>query len=74
MEREKIKVLIECATSFEKADAILTEYTEYQTDEERIAYLQGMFNCKIVGRSGGKDTHTDYIALLTAIVDEKWRG
>lgn len=74
MEREKIKTLIELSTSFEKADAILSEYTTYKTDEERIAYLQGMFDCKIIGRSGGKDIHTDYVALLTAIVNEKWRG
>ena len=74
MEREKIKTLIELSTSFEKADAVLSEYTNYRTDEERIAYLQGMFDCKIIGRSGGNDTHTDYIALLTAIVNEKWRG
>lgn len=73
MEREKIKILIECATSFEKADAILTKYTDYTTDAERIAYLQGMFDCKIVGRSV-EDTHMDYVALLTAIVDDKWRG
>lgn len=73
MEREKIKTLIEVSTSFEKADEILSKYTEYKTDEERIAYLQGMFDCKIVGRSIS-DVHTDYVALLTAIVDEKWRG
>lgn len=73
MEREKIKTLIECATSFEKADAILTKYTNYESDAERIAYLQGMFDCKIVGRSVD-DIHLDYVALLTAIVDDKWRG
>ena len=72
MEREKIKTLIECATSFEKANAILEKYTEYKSDEERIAYLQGMFNCKIVGRNVD-DIHMDYVALLTSIVDSKWR-
>ncbi len=74
MEREKIKTLIELSTNFERADAVLTKYTDYETDAERIAYLQGMFDCKIVGRSGGSDIHMDYVALLTAIVDDKWRG
>lgn len=73
MEREKIKTLIECATSFEKANDIMEKYTEYDSDAERIAYLQGMFDCKIVGRNVG-DIHMDYVALLTSIVDNKWRG
>ncbi len=72
MDREKIKTLIECATSFEKANAILEKYTDYKSDEERIAYLQGMFSCKIVGRNVD-DIHMDYVALLTSIVDSKWR-
>lgn len=73
MEREKIKTLIECATSFEKANDILEKYTNYTSDEQRIAYLEGMFDCKIVGRNV-EDTHMDYVALLTSIVDNKWRG
>lgn len=73
MKRNEIKILIELATSFEKADSILSKYTPYTTDEERIAYLQGLFDCEVVGRSIS-DTHTDYVALLTAIVDKKWRG
>ena len=72
MEREKIKTLIELSTTFEQADEIINKYTDYNTDEERIAYLQGMFDCKIVGRSVS-DAHTDYVALLTAIVNQKWR-
>lgn len=73
MNRDQIKMMIELATSFEKADAILSEYTSFHTDEEKIAYLQGMFDCKIVGRSVS-DLHTDYVALLTTIVNKKWRG
>lgn len=72
MEREKIKTLIELATSFEQADAVINDYTTYKTDEERIAYLQGMFDCMIVERSVS-DVHTDYVALLTAIINQKWR-
>lgn len=72
MEREKIKVLIELATSFEQADEAIKKYTDFSTDEERIAFLRGMFDCKIIGRSRS-DAHTDYVALLTAIVNQKWR-
>lgn len=73
MEREEIKTLIECATSFEKANDILEKYTENKSDVERIAYLRGMFDCKIVARNV-EDIHTDYVALLTSIVNNKWRG
>ena len=73
MERDKIKSLIELATSFEKADGIIEKYTSFHTDAEKIAYLQGMFDCKIVGREGD-DVHTDYVALLTVVVNQKWRG
>lgn len=73
MKRDEIKTLIELSTSFEKADAILEKYTTYRSDEERIAYLQGLFDCEVVGRTVS-DVHTDYVALLTAIVDKKWRG
>ena len=72
MERNKIKTLIELATSFEQADTVMNDYTDFMSDQERIAYLRGMFDCKIIGRSVS-DAHTDYVALLTAIVNQKWR-
>ena len=72
MERDKIKTLIELATSFEQADEIIKKHTDFSSDEERIAYLKGMFDCKILGRNV-RDAHTDYVALLTAIVNQKWR-
>ena len=72
MEREQIKTLLELATTFDKADQILSEYADCNSDVEKIAYLRGMFNCKIVGRNL-EDIHTDYVALLTTIVDQKWR-
>lgn len=72
MEREQIKTLLELATTFDKADQILNDYSDCNTDEEKIAYLRGMFNCKIVGRNV-EDIHTDYVALLTTIVNQKWR-
>lgn len=68
MERENIKTLIECATSFEKADSILKKYTNYESYKERIAYLQGMFDCQIISRNTD-DIYADYVAILTSIVN-----
>ena len=73
MTRKNIKTLIELSTSFEDADEVLNNYTDFQTDAEKIAYLRGLFDCKIVGRSE-ENIHTDYVAILTAIVEKKWRG
>lgn len=70
MEREKIKILIECANSFEEANEILEKYTNYKSYEERIAFLQGMYNCQIISRNTD-DIYTDYVATLTTIVRYK---
>lgn len=73
MNREKIKLLIELATSYDEADSVIQEYSGLDTYEEKVAYLKGMFDCEIVGRSGGNNAKTDYIALLTSIVNYKWK-
>lgn len=71
MNRKKIKCLIELSTNFEDADEILSKYTPFHSDEEKIAYLYGMFNCEIIDHNIG-NIHTDYVALLTTIVNRKW--
>ena len=72
MRREQIKALIELSDSFESADEIITTYTENRTYSQKIAYLQGMFDCEIIGRHGESE-EADYMALLTSIVDQKWK-
>lgn len=72
MQREQIKALIELSSSFDEANEVIEKYTNYASFEAKIAYLQGMFDCNIVGREG-ESLEVDYIALLTAIVDHKWR-
>lgn len=72
MERKKIQTLIELAVTFEEADQVIEEFTGLKSDNEKIAYLRGMFDCHIIGRTGD-NVHTDYVALLTAIINQKWR-
>lgn len=36
MEREQIKTLIELATDFDEADKILSKYTSYDSDAEKL--------------------------------------
>lgn len=71
MNRKKIKCLIELSTNFEKADEILSKYTPFHSDKEKIAYLYGMFDCEIVDQNIN-DIHTDYVTLLTSIINKKW--
>lgn len=73
MEKQYVKALIELATSFEVADDVMNQYSGCNSDEERIHYLTELFDCKIIGNSV-KDVHSDYVALLTSIVGQKWRG
>lgn len=71
MKREQIKALIELSSSFEEADNVIETYTNNTAYSQKIAYIQGMFDCEIVGRHID-DEEADYIALLTSIVDKKW--
>ena len=72
MKREQIKALIELSSSFEEANEVLEQYTANSEYKQKIAYLQGMFDCEIVGRHIDNE-EADYKALLTSIVDKKWR-
>ncbi len=71
MNREKIKTLIELSATFEDADEILSKYTPFHSDKEKITYLYEMFDCEIIDPNIN-DSHTDYIALLTTIINKKW--
>lgn len=71
MKREAIKAMIELSTSFEQADEIIETYTGFTLYPQKIAYLQGMFDCEIVGRNI-EDEEIDYTALLTSIIEAKW--
>jgi len=71
MKREQIKALIELSTSFTDADKIIETYTTNNTYSQKIAYLQGMFDCEIIGRSVDSE-EADYKALLTSIIEKKW--
>ncbi len=71
MKRKKIKALIELSGSFEEADKVIETYTENRTYTQKIAYLQGMFDCEIVGRNIDNE-EADYKALLTSVIEAKW--
>lgn len=79
MNREKIKILIELAASVEEADAVITGQGFHST-KEKIAFLRGMFDFKLIGRNDGTDLdksrieEMDYYAILSTIINEKWEA
>ena len=72
MDREKVKVLIECSTSFEKADRIMSEYTRYKTLKEKIAFLEGMFDPRVVTLREDDTDELKYRFLLEGIIRQKF--
>ncbi len=72
MNRKMIKILIELSTTFEKADEVISKYTDFETVKEKIAFLKGMFDVEIIDQ--GKDDSDEFIyrIILESIVREKF--
>ena len=79
MNREKVRMLIELSENVEQADSVVTEQG-FSTIKEKIAYIKGMFDTKLIGRfddesiSIEEQDKADYYALLSAIINEKWEA
>ena len=79
MNRERVKALIELSNSVEQADEIITR-EGFISIKEKIAFLKGMFDFKIIGRhreeSLSEDVcdKMDYYSILSAIINAKWEA
>jgi hypothetical protein len=73
--KDAIKAMIELAETWEDADKIITEFTPWSKTNEKLAYLYGMFDVTIIGShdGAGDKTESDYRAVLSAIINQKWR-
>lgn len=75
MKRRQIKALIELSGTFEEANKVIETYanlTDTSDFSQKLAYLQGMFDSEIVGRNI-ENVEADYVALLTSIIEQKWK-
>lgn len=72
MKQEQIKALIELSNSYNEANEIIEKYTNFKTYSEKIDYITKMFDCEIFSKNTNDD-EADYVALLTSVVDKKWR-
>lgn len=77
MNREKVKMLILLSETVEEADEIIVN-AGYINTREKIAYLNGMFDVKLMGRFNSESANNeksdlmDYYALLSTIINSKW--
>ena len=76
MEKAKIKTLIELSITEEEADKYIEDFTNYKSFNEKLAYLDGLFEFEIIARldkSDKESLRTDYFSVLTAIINQKCR-
>lgn len=66
-----VKALIELSTSFEEADAVIEKHVKLTKVSEKIEFVKKVFGYEVVDNQTNDED--DYLALLTAIIEEKWR-
>lgn len=73
--RKVIKTLIEMSPNVEEADKVINETYNFKTISEKIAFLKGMFDVRLVRKHDGegvseeKSAEMDYWAFLNAIIN-----
>ena len=73
--RKAIKLLIELSPNVEEADKVINENYNFKSIGEKIAFLKGMFDVKLVskhdadGVSEEESLEMDYWALLHTIIN-----
>jgi hypothetical protein len=76
MDKDAIKTMIELSDTWEEADGVISEFTPCRSTIEKLSYLYGMFDVSILASCDGSGdmVETDYRAVLSAIVNQKWRN
>lgn len=73
--RKVIKTLIEMSPNVEEADKIINENYNFKTIGEKMAFLKGMFDVRLVSKHDGEgvteeqSVEMDYWALLNSIIN-----
>lgn len=73
--REVIKTLIQLSPTVEEADKVINENYNFTSIGEKMAFLKGMFDVKLVSKHDGegvteeKSAEMDYWAFLSAIIN-----
>lgn len=76
--RQKVKLLIEMSPNVEEADKIINENYDFKTIGEKMAFLKGMFDVRLVSKhdveevTEEKSAEMDYWAMLNTIINQKY--
>ena len=74
---EVIKTMVSLSNTEEEADSVIEEFTPYRAYGEKLKFLLGQFpNISIIAGCDGDNgniTQTDYQAVLSAVINLKWR-
>ena len=66
--REKVKLLLETAATVEEADEVIEKNFAFESLQEKVAFLKGMFDIDVIGHEEVEpDEMTDYAMLKTII-------
>jgi len=72
-----IKTMVSLSDTEEEADGVIEEFTPYRTYGEKLKFLLEQFpNVSIIAGCDGENgniTQTDYQAVLSAVINLKWR-
>jgi hypothetical protein len=67
--------MIELSDTWKEADAVIEKFAGMQNLTQKLDYIYSMFDVAVVGRTdtNANNDEYDYIAMLSAIVNKKWR-
>jgi hypothetical protein len=72
-----VKALVELSNTEKEADRVIEQFASRKSSQEKYEFLTEQFpDISIVAGCAGPDRnpiHTDYQALLCAVVNSKWR-
>lgn len=77
-QRQKVKLLIEMSPNVEEADKTINENYDFKTIGEKMAFLKGMFDVRLVSKHDAeevteeKSAEMDYWAMLNTIINQKY--
>ena len=77
-QRQKVKLLIELSPNVEEADKVINENYDFKTIGEKMAFLKGMFDVRLVSKhdteevTEEKSAEMDYWAMLNTIINQKY--
>ncbi|MDR0910675.1 MAG: hypothetical protein LBM77_13035 [Spirochaetaceae bacterium] len=72
--KDAIKALVELSETYDEADGFLSR--EFTTTQDKYDFIQREFGTTVVARCGNNNADrltTDYISVLSTIVNRKWR-